>query len=61
MTDYILCKYNFHKWVKNYEPMYDEHTRTCSRCGKKQYAKSITLSIKYQDELPKRDGFTKKF
>ena len=61
MNESILCKYNFHKWVKNYDPMYDEHSRTCGRCKKKQYARVIILSIRYQDEPMKRKGFTKKF
>jgi hypothetical protein len=61
MNESILCKYNFHKWEKHYDPMYDEHKRVCVRCDKKQYANMITLSIKYQDGKPKRRGFNKKF
>ena len=57
----MLCKYNFHKWVINFDIMYNEHTRTCVRCGKKQYAKEVTIKIKYQDDKPPQNGFKKTF
>jgi len=57
----LFCSLGLHHWNINYDVMYDEHTRTCERCGKIQYARVITLDIKWQDEKIKRNTYTKQF
>jgi len=57
----LLCLANLHSWEQNYDSMYDEHTRTCNRCDKVQYARVIILEIKWQDEKIKRNTYTKQF
>ena len=57
----LFCYLHIHSWEQNYDPMYDEHTRTCKHCRKVQYAKIITLEIKWQDEKVKRNTYSKQF
>ncbi len=44
----LICKLRLHKWITNYDPMYNLHSRKCKHCGVKQVAKEIKLTIKYK-------------